>query len=139
MVQEQQRAGGVALEAAGVDLGLEVQHDALVAEADAEVLKAAVAASGLRQRVVELVAVHGGGVTGRGPERGFAAAGAMIVVEHPPARDRVAQLDDTCGEGVSLEVVLFAVDVLQLSGLVAAVLLADEHLDLAWGGAGSGR
>ena len=31
---------------------------------------------------------------------------------------------------MSLEVVLFAVDVLQLSGLVAVVLLADEHLDL---------
>ena len=47
-----------------MDLRLEVEHDALVTEADAEVLQAAVAASRLRQRVVELVAVHGGGVTG---------------------------------------------------------------------------
>ena len=130
VVQEQERAGGVALEATGVDLGLKVQHDALVAEADAEVLKAAVAASGLRQRVVELVAVHGGGVTARGPTRGFAAAGAMIIVEHPPVRERVAQLDDTCGEGVPLEVVLFAVDMPQLPRLLAIVLLANEHLDL---------
>jgi hypothetical protein len=74
--------------------------------------------------------VHGGGVTGRGPKRGFAAADAMIVVEHPPVHDGVAQLDDTCGEGVSPEVVLFAVDVLQLSGFLAVVLLANEHLDL---------
>ena len=139
VVQEQQRAGGVALEAAGVDLGLEVEHDALVAEADAEVLKAAVAASGLRQRVVELVAVHGGGVTGRGPERGFAASGAMIVVEHPPVRDRVAQLHDTCGEGVSLEVVLLAVDVLQLSGLLARRVARGRAPRPGRGGAGSGR
>ena len=90
VVEEQQRAGGVALEAAGVDLGLEVEHDSLVAEADAEVLKAPVPAAGLRQRVVELVAVHGGGVTGRGPKRRFAAAGTMIVVEHPPVSERVA-------------------------------------------------
>ena len=139
MVQEQQRAGGVALEAAGVDLGLEVEHDAFVAEADAEVLKAAVAAAGLRQDVVELVAVDGGGVTGRGPERRFAAAGSMIVVEHPPVSERVAQLHGACGDGVSLEVMLLAVDVLQMSGLVAVVLLADEHLDLRGEAAGSGR
>ena len=113
-----------------MDVGFEVQYDAFVAEADAEVLKAPVAASGLRQDVVELVAVHGGGVAGRGPDRGFAAAGSMIVVEHPPVRDRVAQLHGPCGDRVSLEVVLLAVDVLQLSGLSAAVLLADEHLDL---------
>ena len=54
----------------------------------------------------------------------------MIVVEHPPVRERVAQLHDTGGDGVSLEVVLLAVDGLQLSGLVAVALLADEHLDL---------
>ena len=73
-----------------LDLGLKVEHDALVAEADAEVLKAPVPAAGLRQRVVELVAVHGGGVTGRGPKRRFAAAATMIVVEHPPVSERVA-------------------------------------------------
>ena len=54
----------------------------------------------------------------------------MIVIEHPPVRERVAQLHDACGDRVSLEVVLLAVDVLQLSGLVAVALLADEHLDL---------
>jgi hypothetical protein len=129
VVQEQERAGGVARETAALDLGLEVQHDALVAKADAEVLQAAVASSGLRQRVVELIAVHGDGVTARGPKRGLAAAGAMIVVEHPPVRERVAQLQDTCGEGVSLEVVVLAVDVLELSELLARVRLADEHLD----------
>ena len=112
MVEQQQRPRGVALQTAGVDLGLEVQHDALVAEADAEVLKAPVPAAGLRQDVVELVAVHGGGVTGRGPKRGFAAAGAMIVVEHPPVGDRVAQVHDACRDGMSLEVVLLAVDAL---------------------------
>jgi hypothetical protein len=92
VVQEQQRARGVALQAARVDLRVDMQHDPLVAEVDADVLKAAVAASGLRQRVVELVAVDSGGVTSRGPKRGFAPAGSMIVVEHPPACERVAQL-----------------------------------------------
>ena len=90
VVQEQERAGGVALEAAGVDLGLEVEHDALVAEADAEVLKAPVPTPGLRQDVVQLVTVHRGGVTGRAPDRRFPAAGAMIVIEHPPVSERVA-------------------------------------------------
>ena len=130
MVQEQERAGGVALEASGLAVRLEVQHDALVAEADAEVLKPPVAATGLRQRVVELVAVHGVGVTGRGPKRGFAAARAVVVVEHPPMRERVAELHGACGEGVLLKVVLFAADVLQLSGFLALVLRADKHLDL---------
>jgi hypothetical protein len=54
----------------------------------------------------------------------------MIVVEHPPAGDRVGQLHRACGNGVSLDVVLLAVDLLQLSGRVAAVLLAHEHFDL---------
>ena len=54
----------------------------------------------------------------------------MIVVEHPPARERVAELDRAGRDGVPLEVVLLAVDVLQLPGLVAVVLLAHEHLDL---------
>ena len=116
MVEQQQRPGGVALEATGVDLGLEVQDDSLVAEADAEVLKASVPASGLRQHVVELIAEHGGGVTGRGPQRRFAPPGAMVVVEHPPAHDRVAQLHGTCRDGVSLEVVLLAVDVRSCPG-----------------------
>ena len=93
VVEQQQRPGGVGLETAGVDLRLEVEHNPLVAEADAEVLKASVPASGLRQHVVELVAEHGGDVTARSPQVGFAAPAAMIVVEHPPAHDRVAQLD----------------------------------------------
>ena len=56
----------------------------------------------------------------------------MIVVEHPPVSERVAQLHDASGVGMSLEVVLLAVDGLQLSALLAVVLLADEHLDLCW-------
>jgi hypothetical protein len=45
-----------------------MQHHAFVAETDAEVLKAPVSASGLRQPVVELIAEHGGGgMTGRSP------------------------------------------------------------------------
>jgi len=111
-------------------LRLKVEHDALVAEADAEVLKAAVAPSGLRQDVVELGAVDGGDMTGRGPNRGLAPSGAMIVVEHPPESNRVAQLHGTCGNAPLLEVVLFAVDVAQMPGLLARAPLADEHLDL---------
>ena len=56
----------------------------------------------------------------------------MIVVEHPPVSERVAELHRTCGDRVSLEVVLLAVDGLQLSALLAVVLLADEDLDLCW-------
>ena len=74
--------------------------------------------------------MHGGGVTGRGPERGFAAARAVVVVEHPPVRGRVAQLHDTGRVGMLLEVVLLAVYGLQLSGFLAVGLLADEDLDL---------
>ena len=79
VVQEQQGAGGVALRRGG-DLGLEVQHDALVAEADAEVLKAPVPTPGLRQDVVQLVAVHRGDVTGRAPVS-LPGDGLMIVIE----------------------------------------------------------
>ena len=117
MVEQQQRPGGVALQTAGLDVRFEVQYDPFVAEADAEVLKAPVPATGLRQDVVELIAEHGGGVTGRGPERGFAAAGAMVVVEHPPLGDRVAELHGPGRDRALLEVVLLAVDALQLSGL----------------------
>ena len=129
MLEEQPGEGGVALEAAGVVARLEVQYDPFAPEADAEVLQAAVAASGLRQVVVELIAVDGGGVTRRGPQRGFAAAGSMVVSStHQRA---LAPLSSTepAATGASLEVVLLAVDVLQLPGLVAAALLADEHLD----------
>jgi len=129
VLEEQPGEGGVALEAAGVVARLEVQYDPFAPEADAEVLQAAVAASGLRQVVVELIAVDGGGVTRRGPQRGFAAAGSMVGVEHPPACARAPQLHGARCDGASLEVVLLAVDVLQLPGLVAAALLADEHLD----------
>jgi hypothetical protein len=52
----------------------------------------------------------------------------MVVVEHPPLRDRVAQLDDTRSDRALLEVVLLAVDALQLARV--AVLVADEDLDL---------
>ena len=54
----------------------------------------------------------------------------MVVVEHPPACDRVAQLHGARGDGVPLDVVLLTVDPSQLSGLVAVVLLAHEHFDL---------
>ena len=54
----------------------------------------------------------------------------MVVVEHPPVGDRVAQLHGPGRNRALLEVVLLAVDALQLSGLVAAALFAHEHLDL---------
>ena len=53
----------------------------------------------------------------------------MVVVEHPPAGDRVAQLHCARGDGVPLEVVLLTFVPSQLSGL-EAVLLAHEHFDL---------
>ena len=110
VVEQQHRPRGVALHTAGLDVRFEVQDDSFVAEADAEVLKSPVPAAGLRQDVVELVAVDGGGVTGRRPERGLAPSRAVIVVEHPPVRDRIAQLHDSGRNRVLLEVVLLAVD-----------------------------
>jgi len=53
----------------------------------------------------------------------------MVVIEHPPACDRVAQSHSARHDGVPLDVVLLTVDPSQLSGL-EALLLADEHLDL---------
>ena len=129
VVEQQHRPGGVRLEATGLDVGLEVQHNPFVAEADAEVLKASIAASGLRQDVVELIVEHRGGVTGGGPQKGFATPGAMIVVEHPPVRDRVAQLHRARRDGVPLEVVALAVDAPQLPRLAAGMILAHQHLD----------
>ena len=117
-------------ETTGLGLGLDVQHHPLVAEADPEVLQAPVPAARRRQHVVELVAEHGGGVTGRRPHSRFAAPPAVIVVEHPPADDRVAQLDRSCRDGVVLEVMLLAVDPSQLRCVVAAVVFAHEDLDL---------
>jgi hypothetical protein len=73
VVEQQHRAGGVRLQATRLDLGLGVEHDALVAESDPEVLQAPVSAAVLGQRVVELVAEHGGGVAAGGPDAGFAA------------------------------------------------------------------
>ena len=129
VVEQQRRPRGVALNAAGLDLGLDVQDHSLVAEADAEVLQASVPAAGRRQHVVELVVEHGGGVTGRRPQTRLAAPGSMVVVEHPPADDRVAQRYGPCRDGVVLEVVLLTVDPSQ--GLrVGAVVFAHEHLDL---------
>jgi len=49
----------------------------------------------------------------------------MIVIEHPPVSERVAQLHDTRGDRVSLEMMVFAEDVVQMSGLLARALLAD--------------
>jgi hypothetical protein len=129
-VVEQQHPHGVRLQAADADPGLEVQHDPFIAEADAEILKAPVPAAGLGQDVVELIAVHGRGVTGRGPDAGFAARPAEVVVEHPLVRDRVAELHGAGCNRAPLEVVLLAVDALWLSGLVVPVLLPREHLDL---------
>ena len=129
MVKQQQGPGGVGLETAGADLRLEVEHNPLVAEADAEVLKASVPASGVRQHVVELGAVHGGGVTGRSPQRGFAAPATMIVVEHPPVHDRVAQFDGARVLGAMFDVMVLAVNLSKRSGLAAIVVVADEHLD----------
>ena len=99
-----------ASEASGLDVGLEVQDDPFVAEADAEVLKAPVPAAGLRQDVVELVAEHGGDMTARSPEASFAAPATMIVVEHPPVHDRVAQFDGAGVLGALLDVMALAVN-----------------------------
>ena len=128
VVKQQQRPGGVALETVGLDVRFDVQYHPLVAEADAEVLKSPVSATGLRQDVVELIAEYGGDMTGRGPQRAFPPPAAMVVVEHPPLCDRVAQLDDTRSDRAVLEVVLLAVDALQLARV--PVLVADEDLDL---------
>ena len=69
-------------------------------------------------------------MTGRGPDAGFAAPGTIVVVEHPPAGERVTQFDDTRSDRALLEVVLLSVDALKPSGLVVAVLFPHEHLDL---------
>ena len=84
-------------------MGLEVDDDAFVAEADAEVLQAPVSTAGLGEEVVELVTVDRDGVAAGGPGGGFAAAGAVVVVEHPPARDRIAQLHATRGARAALD------------------------------------
>jgi hypothetical protein len=55
VVYEQQRAGGVGLKAPWPNAGLDVEHDALVAEADPEVLEASVPTAGLRQELIQLV------------------------------------------------------------------------------------
>jgi len=129
MVEQQQRPRGVGFQPTDLDLRLEMQHDAFVAETDPEVLKAPVPASGRRQPVVELIAEDGRSVTGRSPQRGFAASAVMVVIEHPPACDRVAQLHRSSGDGVPLDVELLTVDPSEMSGL-EAVLLAHEHFDL---------
>ena len=63
MVEQQQRPGRVRFQPTRRNVGLQVQHDPLVAEADPEVLKAPVSASGLRQHVVELITEHRRDVT----------------------------------------------------------------------------
>ena len=110
VIQQQHRPRRVGLEAIGLDAGLEVQHYTLVAEADAEVLKAPVAASGLRQQFVELITEDRPGVTGASPHAGFATAAAMVVIEHPPVCDGVAQLHRACRDSGPFEVVALAVD-----------------------------
>ncbi len=57
MIEQEHGAGGVGLQALRFDVRFEVNDDAFVAEADAEVLQAPVAAAGLGNTVVELVAV----------------------------------------------------------------------------------
>ena len=71
-------------------------------------------------------------VAAGGPGAGFAAAGAVVVVEHPPTRDRVADLDDAAAHGAALDVGALALDPGELSGLATVVVFADEHLDLWW-------
>ena len=117
VVEEEHGAGGVGLQALRFDVGLEVDDDAFVAEADAEVLQAPVSTAGLGDVVVELVAVDRDDVAAGGPGAGFAAAGAVVVVEHPPARDRVADLDDAAADGAALDVGALALDPGELSGL----------------------
>jgi len=67
MLEQQLRPRGVGLQSAGFHPRLQMQHHAFVAEADAEVLKTPVPAPGLRQYVVQLIAEHGRGMTGRSP------------------------------------------------------------------------
>jgi hypothetical protein len=55
VIEQQHRPGGVGLDALLVDLWLDVQDDAFVAEADPKVLQAAVAAARLRQLVTDLI------------------------------------------------------------------------------------
>ncbi len=129
VVEQQHGAGSVGFETTGLGLRLEVQHHPLVAEADAEVLKAPVAAAGLRQHVVELISEDRCGVTGRGPFNGFATPAAMIVVKQPPVRKRVAQLHRTRRDRAPVEVVPLAVDPPQLPRLAAAKVLAHQQLD----------
>lgn len=129
MVEQQHGAGGVGLQAVRFDVGLEVDDDAFVAEADAQVLQAPVSTAGLGHEVIELVAVHGDDVAAGGPGSGFAAAGAVGVVEHPPAGNRVAELDGAAANGAALDVSALSLRAGELSGLGAAKLLANEHLD----------
>jgi hypothetical protein len=51
----------------------------------------------------------------------LAAAAAVIVVEHPPVHDRVAQLHSACGQCVFVDVLALAVDPPELTGLAAVV------------------
>ncbi len=132
MIEQEHGAGGVGLQALRFDVRFEVNDDAFVAEADAEVLQAPVATAGLGNMVVELVAVDRDDVSAGGPRCGFAAAGAVVVVEHPPARDRIAQLNNAAADGPALDVKALAVHMVELSGLVAAVVLADEHFYSVW-------
>ena len=59
------------------------------------------------------------------------APGPVVLVEHPPVDVRVAELHGPGRNRAPLEVVLLPVDPLQLPWLLAAMLLAHEHLDLA--------
>jgi hypothetical protein len=47
---------------------------------------------------------------GGGPQRAFASPCAVVFVEHPPAHDRVAELDAAGMQRALLEMVLLAAD-----------------------------
>jgi len=68
--------------------------------------------------------VDGDDVAAGGPGAGFAAAGAVVVVEYPPARDRVADLDDAAAEGAALDVSALSLHAGELSGLATVVVFA---------------
>ena len=115
-----------------------MDDDAFVAEADAEVLQASIAAAGLGEEVVELVTGDRDDVAAGGPGPGFAAAGAVVVVEHPPTRDRIAELDNPAAHGAALDMSALALRAGEMSGLAAVEVFADEHLDPVWELRGSG-
>jgi Transposase, Mutator family len=91
----------VGLQAIVVDLWLDVEDDAFVAEADPEVLQAAVAATRLRQLVIDLIAQQGSGVSCRRPQCDEARRRLADAVSSLEARlPKIARLLDEAEDDV---------------------------------------